>query len=225
MNRVSSEESERQQRLGYTSCQKVVHAHSAQLETDKDTGKPPDCKTKNKNKEIEELSSKVDALTRMVEALTATKTAEQPCQCAHTQPRHRQTAKRYGCPKCIENGTDSCNHCFICVDEGHRAAGCLKRWQAKNSSQPSADVNALSNSEWQCTTKIELQMENQTDVQTNCVTCPLTNQGPETQVKVARLVGRKCKIKCYINSYKVDCIIHRCPSEHPRFPVGKDLPP
>lgn len=166
VNKVSSEESERQRRLGYSSRQKVTHSHSAQLETDKDTGKPPDSKTKNKNKEIEELSSKVDALTKMVEALLATKTAEQPCQSVHTQPRHKQTAKRYECPKCIEKGTDSCNHCFICGNEGHKASGCLKRWEAKNSSQSSADVHALSNSEWQCTTKIELQMENQTDVQT-----------------------------------------------------------
>lgn len=207
VNKVSSEESERQQRLGYSSRQKVTHAHSAQLETDKNTEKPPDPKTKNKNKEIEELSSKVDALTRMVEALTATKTAEQPCQCGHTLPKHRQTAKRYSCPKCVEKGTDLCKHCFICGDEGHRAAGCLKRWQAKDSSPPFTDVHAISNNEWQCTTKIELQLESQTDVHTNCVTCPLTNQEAEMQVKVARLVGRKCKIECYINSYKMDCLI------------------
>ena len=91
VNKVSSEESERQRRLGYSFCQKVTHAQSAQFETDKNTEKPPDPKTKNKNKETDELSSKVDALTRMVEALTAAKTAEQPCQCCHTQPKHRQT--------------------------------------------------------------------------------------------------------------------------------------
>lgn len=37
VNKVSSEESERQRRLGYSSRQKVTHSHSAQLETDKDT--------------------------------------------------------------------------------------------------------------------------------------------------------------------------------------------
>lgn len=89
MNKVSSEESERQRRLGYNPRQKVTHAHTAQLETDQDTEKTTNSKTKTKNKMIEELSSNVDALTKVV--LTAKRTAEQSCRCAHTQPKLRPT--------------------------------------------------------------------------------------------------------------------------------------
>lgn len=47
VNKVSSEESERQQRLGHFPHQKVTHAHSAKLESDKGMERSPDNKNKN----------------------------------------------------------------------------------------------------------------------------------------------------------------------------------
>ena len=207
VNKVSSEESERQRRLGCNPRQKVTQAHTAQVETEQDTEKTTDSKTKNKNKVIEELSSKVDALTKVVEALTATKTAEQSCQCAHTHPKPRPTAKKYGCPSCLEKGTDACNHCFNCGDAGHRAVGCLKRWKTKSSGQPSADVHALSSSNCPSITKAEPKLGKRTQVQTNCVSSSRKSQVTEAHERVAQLVGRKCNIKCYINNYAMDCLL------------------
>lgn len=140
---MSSEESERQRRLGHCSRQKVTHAHSAQLESDKDTEKPSN-QTKNKNKAIEELNTKVDALTKLMEAITAYKTPEQTCQCIQTHQKPRQTTKQYGCLKCVEGGASSCNHCFTCGKAGHRAVGCLKRGPARNASQLATEAHSLS---------------------------------------------------------------------------------
>lgn len=36
-----------------------------------------------------------------------------------TQPKH---GKPYGCPSCVEQDRQDCNHCFTCGEEGHRAA-------------------------------------------------------------------------------------------------------
>ena len=125
---------------------------------------------------IQELSSKADVLTKVVETLTATKTAEQSCQCAHTHPEPRPTAKKYGFPSCVEKGTDSCNHCFICGDAGHKAVGCLKRGKAKSPGQPSADVHALSSSNHPSIIKAEPQSGKRTQIQTSCVSPSLTSQ-------------------------------------------------
>lgn len=140
VNKVSSEESERQRRLGYSTRQKVTHAHTAQLEPAKDT-EMTDCKSKSKNKVIEELAAKVETLTKVVESLTASQAREPTCQCAHPKQKPRQTAKQYGCPKCIESGVTSCTHCFICGETGHRAVGCLKRSQPRSSSWPPAAIH------------------------------------------------------------------------------------
>ena len=205
VNKVCSEESERQRRLGHGSRQKVTHAHSAQLENN-DTEKQPENKTKSKNNVIEELNAKVDALTKLVESLTAVKTQEKPCECSHTKPKPRPTARQYGCPSCIEKGSNSCNHCFKCGEAGHRAVGCLTKGQNKNTSHSSANANAISSSGKQCMTEKETPQESHAHVKTNFVTPSPLNTETEIRERVAQLVGRKCNIKCYINSYAVDCL-------------------
>lgn len=205
VNKVCSEESERQRRLGHGPRQKGTHAHSAQLENN-ETEKHSENKTKSKNNVIEDLNAKVDALTKLVESLAAVKTPEQPCQCVHTKPKPRPTARQYGCPKCIEKGLSSCNHCFICGEAGHRALGCLKRGQTKNTNHSSADAHALSSCEQQCSTEAELPRENQAHVKNNFVTPSPMDKENETRERVAQLVGKKCNIKCCINSYAVDCL-------------------
>lgn len=204
VNKVCNEESERQRRLGHGPRQKVSQAHSAQLEGN-DTEKQPESKTKSKNNVIEELNAKVDALTKLVESLTAVKTPEQSCQCAHPRPRLKSPARRYGCPKCIEKGSDSCNHCFTCGESGHRSQGCLKRGQTRNPSQPSADAHAISSSE-PSPTEAKPPQENHAHVKTNFVTHSPVNLETEIRDRVAQLVGRKCNIKCYVHSYAVDCL-------------------
>ncbi|XP_051793415.1 uncharacterized protein b3gat1b isoform X1 [Acanthochromis polyacanthus] len=203
VNKVSSEESERQRRLGHVTRQKVTHAHAAQLEPDKNAEKQSD-KTKNQNKVIEELSAKLDALTKVVEALSAVKRPEPPsCQCGQNKPKPRQNPKQYGCPGCIQKG----NHCFRCGETGHRAVGCMNRGQAVNVTQSLANAHSLNSSREQCSTESVLNAGETASVKTNCVASSLTNTESEAKERVAQLVGRKCKIKCYINSYAMDCIL------------------
>lgn len=92
---MSRKESERQRRLGHCPQQKVNHAHIAQLEPDKDIEKSPDNKAKNKNKAMEELSAKLDALTKVGESLSAIKSPEhqQPCQCTQTKRKPKLNSK------------------------------------------------------------------------------------------------------------------------------------
>lgn len=206
---MSSEESERQRRLGHCPRQKVTRAHIAQLGPDRDNEKSPDNKVKNKNKAIEELSAKLDALTKVGESLSAIKSPEhqQPCQCAQTKGKPKLNSKQYGCSECVKKGASSCNHCFTCGQTGHRAVGCLKRGQVENTTQSSANAHFLDRSTEQCPTKSELHTDEMAYVKANCVSPSLINTEAEAKEKVAQLVGRKCKVKCYINSYAADCIL------------------
>lgn len=133
--KLTSDESERQRRLGSTSRQKHTHAHSAQVEAD-----PPKVSTvqkenperKKQNDVIQQLTEKVEALTKMVESLKrpvqpvqSELTGQQPTR-AQVQPGQRGE-RPYGCPKCIEQNRPDCSHCFACGEEGHRAVGCLRK--------------------------------------------------------------------------------------------------
>lgn len=142
-----------------------------------------------------------------MESLTVLKTPEQTCQCIHTKQKVRQSTKQYGCPKCVERRAGSCNHCFICGEAGHRAVGCLKRRQATNTSQPSSEPHSPNRSRQQYPTKLDVLTDESAHVKTSCVTPLVTNKEAETNERVARLVGKKCKIKCYIHSYAVDCLL------------------
>lgn len=188
--------SERQRRLGHCSRQKITHAHSAHFSPDKDIENPPDCKSKSKNKVIEEMNAKIDALTRVVEALTANKTKEPTCQCIPKQIKPKLTPRMYDCPKCIERGTRSCSHCFVCGEGGHRAAQCFKERQAQGSSRSFTDANAININGQQNAGK-------PANVKSNSHV-PSTQTTEET---VAQLVGSKCRIKCYLHSYAVDCLL------------------
>ncbi|XP_067334566.1 uncharacterized protein [Channa argus] len=208
VNKVSSEESERQRRLGATSRQKVTHAHSAQLTTERDIESTSDGKVNSKNKVIEELNAKIDALTKVVEALAANRVQEPSYQCIHTkQSKPKLTPRKYGCPRCIEGGMSSCSHCFICGEAGHRAVGCFRRVQRQSSSHLLAEAHTPSSSGQPNTTKSELGQKETANVKTSYVPSLLTEHETEARETVAQLVGRKCRIKCYIHNYAVDCLL------------------
>ncbi|XP_061817764.1 uncharacterized protein [Nerophis lumbriciformis] len=206
VSQVCSEESERQRRLAHGSRQKVTHAHSAQLETDKDMEKTLQHKTKNKSNVIEELSSKVDALTKLVESLTANQMLEQPCRCTNARPRPRQTARQYSCPKCAEEGTSPCHHCFLCGEVGHRAVGCLKRPRVQSANQPPADVHTIMNSSPWSPTEVKPPGERPAHVR-NIGMSSLQSKDTEVREQVAQLVGKKCRVKCNINNFTVECLL------------------
>ena len=129
---IQSEESERQKRLGSSRRQTATNVHSAQLELNAVKGssnKQESADHKTRSDPLKELAAKVDALTKMVEVMQQ-HTQPQPFYSEHRFNQNKAQSRRgkpFGCPKCVEQNRQDCQHCFICEEEGHRAAGCLKR--------------------------------------------------------------------------------------------------
>lgn len=125
VRKVTSEESERHRRLGSTR-QKHVSAHAAQVEELKTTPPKKDTKDqKPKTDIVKDLAEKIDSLTKMVESLTETVYRERSSHMTKTPVTRSE--RLYVCAKCAQAGSQSCNHCFSCGIEGHRAIGCLER--------------------------------------------------------------------------------------------------
>lgn len=131
--RITSEESERLRRLGSTPRQNQAKAHSAQLEAN--AAQAQGAKQLNVEQAvgmdiIQQLSAKIEALTKVVDSLKnpiQARSPEQSCQCPQKKPTTTERERTNGCPKCVEQGLPHCQHCFVCGEEGHRAVGCLKR--------------------------------------------------------------------------------------------------
>lgn len=193
VNKVSGDESKRQRQLGQWSRQKITHAHSAQFSPDKGTENLLECRAKSKNSVIEEMNAKIDALTKVIEALMASKTKEQTFQCGQpNQIKPKLTQQIYGCPKCTEKGARSCSYCFVCGEGGRRAAQCYKERQAWGSIQSPTDANAININGQQ-------NARNPSNVKSQSGHEPFTLE-TGTGETVAQLVGSKCRIKCYIHS-------------------------
>ncbi len=133
--KITSEENERMKRLGPSRRQTVTNAHSAQLEPDGVKGSNPKSESaesrsnQTKADQLKDLTTKVEELTKLV--MNMQKQNEQQLTRSEHQYRQNRTrskrGKSYGCPSCVEQDRHECKHCFICGEEGHRAAGCLKR--------------------------------------------------------------------------------------------------
>lgn len=129
--RITSEESERQKRIGLSRRQ-PTSAHSAQLELNtvhQHNAKQESTIVNPKPDPVKELTAKVDELTKIIEAMkwqSRPWPTDQGSQ--YSQDKGRKKKERsYGCPKCVEQNRSDCPHCFSCGEEGHRAMGCLKR--------------------------------------------------------------------------------------------------
>ncbi|CAI5669488.1 unnamed protein product [Oreochromis niloticus] len=129
--RITSEESERQKRIGSSRLQNTTSAHSAQSELNtlqecRKQDRPIDT---TKTDPIKELTAKVNELAGLVEAMRQ-QTLARPSDLANPYSQNRsrnRKDKTFGCPNCVEQNRPDCCHCFICGEEGHRAVGCLKK--------------------------------------------------------------------------------------------------
>lgn len=115
--RITSEESERQKRIGSSRRQNTTNAHCAQLELNAIQGssKQEVSVPKPKTDPI-----KVNELTCLVEAMRQ-----------QSQPRPSDLVNPYSQNK-VRVRRDKpyrpdCCQCLSCGEEGHRALGCLKR--------------------------------------------------------------------------------------------------
>lgn len=149
VTKMISDENEHQRRLGYTSRQKTTHTHSVQV----DGGDQP--VDKKEYQTIQQLSARVETLTNMVAALLDQQAAVMQAAHSKTLPAHThdqaqarppptsnpskpplstpgqppltRKAKMLTCTNCSLQGSENCNHCFVCGELGHLAVGCLKR--------------------------------------------------------------------------------------------------
>lgn len=107
---------------------------------------------KKEHQTIQQLSAQVETLTNMVAALMDQQTAV--IQATHSKTLPAQTLYQSqahtpltsipnkaptptagqppltrvpSCTNCSLQGSENCNHCFVCGDPGHLAAGCVKR--------------------------------------------------------------------------------------------------
>ena len=128
--KITSDESERQRRLGSQPRQKQTAAHSAQVEEEPVKESNPKKETvnrKTKTDNVQQLTERIDVLTKLVDSLAATVEKDRACRYSSPKPQAGRKERQYGCPKCLEKGLQDCKHCFYCGEEGHRAVGCLKK--------------------------------------------------------------------------------------------------
>lgn len=127
--RVTSDESERQRRLGSTQRSRQAAAHSLQVEGEqvKQANIKKDMtEHRAKSDEVQKLAEKIDVLTKLVDTLAEKVERSQSYSCLPPKPQATRRGSRYGCPKCVQEGLQDCKHCFSCGEQGHRAVGCLK---------------------------------------------------------------------------------------------------
>ncbi len=132
--KITSEENERMKRLGPSRRQTVTNVHSTQLgsEVVKTTSTKSESAASKSNQTkpdpLKDLTTKVEELTKLIEAMQK-QNQQQPTHHGRQYQNRVQTrwGKPYGCPSCVERDKQDCKHCFTCGEEGHRAAGCLKR--------------------------------------------------------------------------------------------------
>lgn len=116
LRQLASEKEERQRRLQSL----PQHARSAQIEEASEI-KAASVTTEQTDKEICKLITQVEAVMN-VSSLQQTKMTEQQCQCTAKAPEKRRRLSQ------LKQGkVETCNHCFLCGEEGHRAVGCLNR--------------------------------------------------------------------------------------------------
>lgn len=123
LTKITSEENERQRRLGPTPRPKPTHAHSVQLEEENNPGTKPkkeSAEQKPKSKSVEQLSEQVEALTNLVASLANQFSAV-------NQPYAPRRDRPYGCRQCVDQSLPNCPHCFFCCEEGHRLNSCPKK--------------------------------------------------------------------------------------------------
>uniref|UniRef100_A0A3B1J7S5 ribonuclease H n=1 Tax=Astyanax mexicanus TaxID=7994 RepID=A0A3B1J7S5_ASTMX len=201
--KAMSDESERQRRLGQTPRQKVTIARSAQLESVTENKAERSATDKKQTKTLQELTAQVEALTNVIEAMRQTRTPENLCRCASDKALPQHNVRVYRCPKCTEQGVISCNHCFACGEEGHRAIGCLKK-QARGENR----IQPLQQTKPRLQHQKEFSKPEINHASTSCtVSHHVSGMANSTDDKVAELVGSKCLLKCYMNGYAASVLL------------------
>ncbi|XP_016521793.1 uncharacterized protein LOC107834634 [Poecilia formosa] len=220
--RITSEENERRQRLGPVPHQNLATVCSAQFDTDtplEQQAAHQRSKSVVDTDIINQLTSRIDALTQMVASLKQGARAqqfEQACQCSQRRIGQVRRQRANSCPTCVENGSSNCNHCFFCGVEGHSAVGCLKRLQQQENYSRSLEKG-------QPVTGVQPQPKTTSSLQDTPVSTAGVTKRPSQRKEnsanlsqdsvikkneqVARLIERKGLIQCYLNGLDVNALL------------------
>lgn len=149
VTKIVSDENEHLRRIGYGPRQKATHIHSVGADGIYQSVKEKD------HQAIQQLSAQVETLTNLVTALmdqqsAVAQTVRPKASPGYTQRQHQthdlhapissrippsipgqpsltRKGKPPRCTNCSQQGSENCNHCFVCGDPGHLAVGCLKK--------------------------------------------------------------------------------------------------
>jgi len=139
MTKSVGEECERQLGLGHTHKSKTVTVNATQQGERQHTVQPPaevqasvlqtQAEVQANRTAIYELTAHVSALAKSIEkAFTPKASTPELTQANAVSTVHPPKSTTRGkCKLCMAQGTASCNHCFKCGQEGHRAVGCLSK--------------------------------------------------------------------------------------------------
>lgn len=144
MTKSVSEDVERQTRLGQTQKAKAVTVSAMQQGERQPAAQPPaevqatvlqtQAEVQAQRAALHELTAQVSVLAKAIEkALTSEGSPSESTQVSSLSTAQPSRSSVKGkCRPCITQGIASCNHCFRCGQEGHRAVGCLSKYKSGN---------------------------------------------------------------------------------------------
>ncbi|KAL6486260.1 hypothetical protein MHYP_G00056520 [Metynnis hypsauchen] len=223
--KVTSEENERQRRVGSGTRPRHTNVHGAQLEAEP----ARDCSTKRESNDrkskgdaIQQLTEKMEALTKIVESMkkpTQSVEPDQRCRCSTNQqaPPTLRRKQLYGCPKCIEQNLPNCSHCFSCGEDGHRALGCMKRMKPQGNGDRATVEGHTVTGPQQSQGREKSKTGHARDTEEKV--CVARSQRPKkssegklpslstTNDQLVDLIGRKALTKCNLNGLAVSALV------------------
>lgn len=126
ITKSTSEEAQRQKRLGTTVKTKTVTV--ANLDSgDRTKDTRVDKERQTQQDAIRELTAQVSSLTKHLAQMTRPPDITIPVD--SSPQRHNPQVpveKRGRCKSCVQQNKTTCQHCFVCGQAGHRAIGCLQ---------------------------------------------------------------------------------------------------
>lgn len=126
ITKSTSEEAQRQKRLGTTIKTKTVTV--ATLDSgDRTKDSKIDKDRQIQQDAIRELTAQVSSLTKHLAQMTRLPDNTLPVDSSPQRHSSQVPAETRGrCKSCVQQNKTSCQHCFVCGQAGHRAIGCLQ---------------------------------------------------------------------------------------------------
>ena len=123
LTKAVADETEHQEKFNRVANKKSVTVSSIEQTQEKEKKENPIMK------ELNELKSQVMALTLSCQDLAADRDRNKGRHLGKQSDGKQNRKYRNRCDNCIKNGSQSCDHCFICQSSDHFSRGCKQRRQ------------------------------------------------------------------------------------------------